>query len=42
MVSPKNRQEKDKIIENLESRILDLDEERQKIMGRLIQLEEEE
>lgn len=34
--------EKDKIIESLESRILDLDEERQKIMDRLIQLEEEE
>ena len=28
--------EKDKIIESLESRILDLDEERQKIMDRLI------
>ena len=34
--------EKDKLIESLESRILDLDEERQKIMDRLIQLEEEE
>lgn len=34
--------EKDKIIESLESRLSDLDEERQKIMDRLIQLEEEE
>ena len=34
--------EKDKIIESLESRLLDLDEERQKIMDRLIRLEEEE
>lgn len=34
--------EKDKIIESLESRLSDLDEERRKIMDRLIQLEEEE
>ena len=34
--------EKDKIIESLESRLSDLDEERQKIMDRLIQLEEKE
>ena len=34
--------EKDKIIESLESRLSDLDEERQKIIDRLIQLEEEE
>ena len=34
--------EKDKIIESLESRLSDLDEETQKIMDRLIQLEEEE
>ena len=34
--------EKDKIIESLEIRLSDLDEERQKIMDRLIQLEEEE
>ena len=34
--------EKDKIIESLGSRLSDLDEERQKIMDRLIQLEEEE
>lgn len=34
--------EKDKIIESLESRLSDLDEERQKIMDSLIQLEEEE
>ena len=34
--------EKDKIIESLESRLADLDEERRKIMDRLIQLEEEE
>ena len=36
------KMEKDKIIESLESRLADLDEERQKIMDRLIQLEEEE
>ena len=34
--------EKDKIIESLESRLSDLDEERQKIMDRLIQLKLEE
>lgn len=34
--------EKDKIIESLESRLADLDEERRKVMDRLIQLEEEE
>ena len=34
--------EKDKIIESLESRLSDLDEESRKIMDRLIQLEEEE
>ena len=34
--------EKDKIIESLKSRLSDLNEERQKILERLIQLEEEE
>ena len=34
--------EKDKIIESLESRLADLDEERRKVMDRLIQLEDEE